>query len=82
MTCPEGCVSGGGQPKLLLEEHRQLAYKERKAATYKHDCKLEIRKSHENPDIIKLYAEFLGEPLGHKSHHLLHTEYVSRKEQK
>ena len=79
MTCPEGCVSGGGQPKLLLEEHRQLAYKNRKAATYMHDANLEIRKSHENPDIIKLYDEFLGEPLGHESHHLLHTKYVSRK---
>jgi len=80
MTCPEGCVSGGGQPKLLLEECRPTAYKARKAATYEHDCKLELRKSHENPDIVKLYDEFLGEPLGHQSHHLLHTKYVSRKE--
>lgn len=80
MTCPEGCVSGGGQPKLLLEEYREVAYKQRKAATYNHDSKLEIRKSHENPDIIKLYDEFLGEPLGHQSHHLLHTKYTSRKE--
>ena len=79
MTCPEGCVSGGGQPKLLLEECRPIAYKARKAATYDHDSKLELRKSHENPDIIKLYDEFLGEPLGHQSHHLLHTKYVSRK---
>lgn len=80
MTCPEGCISGGGQPKLLLEEHREIAYKQRKAATYNHDSKLEIRKSHENPDIIKLYDEFLSEPLGHQSHHLLHTKYTSRKE--
>lgn len=82
MTCPEGCVSGGGQPKLLLPEDRPIAYKQRKDATYKHDSNLEIRKSHENPDIKKLYDEFLGEPLGHQSHHLLHTEYVSRKEPK
>ena len=80
MTCPEGCVSGGGQPKLLLEECRPIAYKARKAATYDHDSKLELRKSHENPDIIKLYDKFLGEPLGHQSHHLLHTKYISRKE--
>lgn len=80
MTCPEGCISGGGQPKLLLEEYREVAYKQRKAATYNHDSKLEIRKSHENPDIIKLYDEFLGEPLGRQSHHLLHTKYTSRKE--
>lgn len=80
MTCPEGCVSGGGQPKLLLEECRPIAYEARKAATYDHDSKLNLRKSHENPDIIKLYNEFLEEPLGHQSHHLLHTKYISRKE--
>ncbi len=82
MTCPEGCVSGGGQPKLLLEEYRKIAYKNRKKSIYNHDSKLELRKSHENPAIKKVYEEFLGEPLGHKSHNLLHTKYVSRKEQK
>jgi ferredoxin hydrogenase len=82
MTCPQGCISGGGQPKLLLEEYRELAYKQRKASVYNHDSKLEVRKSHENIAIKKLYDEFLGEPLGHKSHHLLHTEYASRKELK
>lgn len=82
MTCPEGCVSGGGQPKLLIEEWREIAYKNRKDSTYLHDSNMKIRKSHENPDIKKIYDEFLGEPLGHKSHHLLHTKYVSRKEQK
>lgn len=79
MTCPEGCISGGGQPKLLLPEYREEAYRSRKASIYKHDSNLEIRKSHENPDIKKLYEEFLGEPLGHQSHHLLHTKYFSRK---
>lgn len=80
MACPEGCVSGGGQPKLLLEEDRKAAYQARKASIYRHDAKLEVRKSHKNPDIIKLYDDFLGEPLGHQSHHLLHTEYRSRKD--
>lgn len=80
MTCPEGCVSGGGQPKLLIEEHRDIAYKKRKESIYNHDSNSKIRKSHENPAIKKLYDEFLEEPLGHKSHHLLHTNYVSRKE--
>ena len=80
MTCPEGCVSGGGQPKLLIEEHRDIAYKKRKESIYDHDSNLKIRKSHESPAIKKLYDEFLKEPLGHKSHHLLHTNYVSRKE--
>lgn len=82
MTCPKGCISGGGQPKLLLDEHRQIAYKSRKKSIYKHDSNMKIRKSHENPAIIKIYDEYLGEPLGHKSHHLLHTKYGMRKEQK
>lgn len=80
MTCPQGCVSGGGQPKILLEEYRELAYKNRKESTYKHDANCENRKSHENPDIKKIYDDFLGEPLGHESHHLLHTKYTNRKE--
>lgn len=80
MACPEGCISGGGQPKVLLEEYRGIAYKNRKDAIYKHDSELKLRKSHENPDIKKLYDEFLGEPLGKQSHHLLHTKYKSRKE--
>ena len=80
MTCPEGCVSGGGQPKILLEEYREVAYKNRKESTYKHDANCENRKSHENPDIKKIYDDFLGEPLGHESHHLLHTKYTNRKE--
>ncbi|RDY24458.1 4Fe-4S dicluster domain-containing protein [Romboutsia maritimum] len=80
MTCPVGCVSGGGQPKLLLEEYKKTAYENRIKATYAHDSNLEIRKSHENPDIQKIYDEFLGEPLGEKSHHLLHTKYAITKE--
>lgn len=79
MTCPEGCISGGGQPKLILQEDRKIAYESRKAGIYKHDSELEIRKSHENPFIKKLYEDFLGEPMGHKSHHLLHTKYIDRK---
>ena len=80
MTCPVGCVSGGGQPKVLLEEYKELAYKNRTKSTYTHDSKLEVRKSHNNPDIKKIYEEFLGEPLGEKSHHLLHTKYCVGKE--
>lgn len=78
MACPEGCVSGGGQPKLLLETQRKMAYQARKSALYRHDSHQKVRKSHENPDIIKLYKDFLGEPLGHTSHHLLHTKFVDR----
>ncbi|WP_346355446.1 [FeFe] hydrogenase, group A [Azotosporobacter soli] len=79
MTCPVGCVSGGGQPKVLLPEDRVLAYANRTAATYGHDAQLKTRKSHENPAIQQLYKEFLGEPLGHTSHHLLHTTYTDRR---
>ena len=80
MTCPVGCVSGGGQPKLLLEEYRDIAYKNRIKSTYKHDKNLPLRKSHENPEIEKIYKDFLIEPLGSVSHHLLHTEYCVGKE--
>ncbi len=80
MTCPQGCISGGGQPKLLLDESKEAAYNDRKKGLYDHDSNLTMRKSHENPSIKKIYDEFLGEPLGHKSHELLHTKYKSRKE--
>jgi len=49
------------------------------AGIYKADVDLPIRKSHENPAIKKIYDEFLKEPLGEKSHHLLHTHYKNRK---
>lgn len=79
MTCPEGCISGGGQPKLILEENKTEAYENRKAGLYTHDANLEVRKSHENEGIKALYKDFLEKPLGHKSHELLHTKYKSRK---
>ena len=75
MCCPEGCISGGGQPKVILPAQRPVAVAKRKAALYSHDQHCSVRKAHENPGIIKLYDEFLGEPLGHTSHHLLHTEH-------
>lgn len=80
MTCPAGCVSGGGQAKVLLPQDRPAAYAARTASTYQHDENLPLRKSHENPEVQRLYTEFLGEPLGHESHRLLHTEYASRKQ--
>ena len=75
MTCPEGCVSGGGQPKLLMDTDREEAYAARRAATFAHDAELPYRKSHENPAIKKIYDEFLEKPNSHVAHHLLHTEY-------
>jgi iron-only hydrogenase group A len=77
MACPGGCVSGGGQPVPASNEKRRL----RAAALYKEDKDLPYRKSHENPMIKKIYEEFLGEPLGHKSHELLHTKYTPRDKQ-
>lgn len=79
MTCPVGCVSGGGQPKVLVPGDKPTAYSNRTDSTYFHDENLDLRKSHDNPEIQKLYAEFLGEPLGHESHHLLHTKYTARR---
>lgn len=79
MTCPAGCISGGGQPKILLPEEQGNGIASRKASMYKHDKELTLRKSHENPEIKKIYKNFLGQPLGHESHHLLHTTYQARR---
>lgn len=75
MTCPLGCISGGGQPKLLMDSDKETAYEARIQSTYEHDRALPYRKSHENPGIKKLYKDFLKEPNGKVPHHLLHTEY-------
>uniref|UniRef100_UPI000AF9EB6D [Fe-Fe] hydrogenase large subunit C-terminal domain-containing protein n=2 Tax=Treponema endosymbiont of Eucomonympha sp. TaxID=1580831 RepID=UPI000AF9EB6D len=75
MTCPEGCVSGGGQPKLLRDSDVPEAYAKRRTATFDHDKALPKRKSHESAAIQKIYAEFLDKPNGHKAHELLHTTY-------
>lgn len=74
MACPGGCIGGGGQPIPTNEEIR----KKRAEAIYAEDMSMEIRKSHENPEIIKIYKEFLKEPLGEVSHKLLHTTYKKR----
>ncbi len=79
MGCPGGCVTGGGQPIVDARTRYFIDPKAaRAAATYDEDEAKTIRKSHENPAIKKIYAEFLGEPCGHKSHELLHTHYVDR----
>ncbi|MFA6133316.1 MAG: NADH-dependent [FeFe] hydrogenase, group A6 [Phycisphaerae bacterium] len=74
MTCPGGCIGGGGQPRMTTNEVR----KARIAAIYSEDEGKKLRKSHENPAVQQLYKEFLGVPLGEKSHHLLHTHYQPR----
>ena len=75
MSCPGGCIGGGGQPY----HHGDVEIlKKRQKALYSEDKNKVLRKSHENPHIKKLYEEFLGEPLSEKAHHLLHTKYFDR----
>lgn len=75
MACPGGCISGGGQP---YHHGNTEIIKKRFDALYREDAGKPIRKSHENPAILKLYREYLGEPCGEKSHHLLHTHYFDK----
>ena len=75
MACPGGCIGGAGQP---YHHGNSKIIKKRFDAIYEEDRNKPIRKSHENPSIIKLYQEYLGEPCGHKSHELLHTHYFDK----
>ena len=72
MACPGGCIGGGGQPVPVNAEIR----KARREALFSCDQACEIRKSHENPEIIEIYKTWLGKPLSEKAHHLLHTHYT------
>jgi NADH-quinone oxidoreductase subunit G len=74
MACPGGCVGGGGQPITKSNVKRA----QRIEAIYQEDEASELRKSHVNPEVKVLYDEYLHEPLGHKSHELLHTHYQPR----
>lgn len=75
MACPGGCVGGGGQPY----HHGDFEIiKRRQEAIYDEDRKMERRKSHENPEIIALYEEYLGKPYGKMAHDLLHTGYTPK----
>ncbi len=75
MACPGGCVGGGGQP---IHEGEELAF-ERGKNLYYLDMNADIRYSHENPDVQKLYEEYFEKPNSHKSHMLLHTEHMKNK---
>jgi NADH-quinone oxidoreductase subunit G len=74
MACPGGCVGGGGQPYMVTDEIR----KQRAKGLYDEDAAMTIRCSHENFYVQQLYSEFLGKPLSHKAHELLHTTYTAR----
>ena len=83
MACPGGCIMGGGQP--IVNSKKRLEYDVRKlraSALYKIDKESKIRKSHENPILLKIYKEYLGDVGGHKAHELLHTHYVAREKYK
>lgn len=78
MGCPGGCINGGGQPIILDKSKTEEVNRLRAASIYALDRKAVKRKSHENPEVKKIYEEYLEKPGSHKSHHLLHTHYVAR----
>jgi len=79
MGCRGGCVNGGGQPQFTAKDWNNKDIKAlRGKVLYDIDEAKEVRKSHENPSIIRLYNEYMGEPGGEKAHKILHTSYVER----
>eukprot|EP01086_Lenisia_limosa_P015424 TRINITY_DN4927_c0_g1_i1.p1 TRINITY_DN4927_c0_g1~~TRINITY_DN4927_c0_g1_i1.p1 ORF type:complete len:205 (-),score=84.76 TRINITY_DN4927_c0_g1_i1:83-637(-) len=74
MSCPGGCVNGGGEPKTQDPDY----LKKRIDAIYKVDETSELRRSHDNPSVLQLYKDYLGEINGHTAHELLHTHYSPR----
>jgi NADH-quinone oxidoreductase subunit G len=74
MACRGGCIGGGGQPTLATDEIRKM----RMEGLYKDDREKAIRCSHQNPQIAKIYEDFLGSPCSEKAHHLLHTHYTAK----
>ena len=79
MACPGGCISGGGMPRTSVPP-QDWVRKARMKSMYDKDASYTLRNCHDNPEIKQLYEEFLGEPLGHVSHELLHTHFHSRAE--
>ena len=79
MSCPGGCVNGGGQPFVDAFTRSDIDYKGMRAkGLYADDAGMEARKSHENASVKALYDNFFGEVGGHKAHELLHTHYEPR----
>lgn len=77
MTCPKGCISGGGQPKHIGEDMNEIQ-KKRVDSIYQKDASMKLRCSHDNPAIHQVYEEFYGLPLSELSKKLLHTTYHVR----
>jgi ferredoxin hydrogenase gamma subunit len=80
MACPGGCVDGGGTCRVKGDYHPKA--RERQQGLYAIDKAMPRRQSHLNPQVTKLYEEFLGEPNSHKAHELLHTHYSDRSAKK
>ncbi len=79
MACPGGCVNGGGQPVQSAATKAAVNLKEKRASIlYNADQQMELRKSHDNLAVKKLYDDYLGEPGSHKAHEILHTHYIKR----
>ena len=74
MACPGGCIGGGGQPYGVDDDRRR----KRAAGLYQDDRDQPLRCAHENPEVIRLYRDFLGKPDSPKAHALLHTRYTAR----
>ncbi|MGN0361782.1 MAG: [FeFe] hydrogenase, group A [Bilifractor sp.] len=77
MTCPGGCIGGGGQPKAITDERKNMV-EARIGSLYKRDAEMQVRKSHENPELKQLYKEFYGKPLSPLAEQMLHTSYSDR----
>ena len=77
MTCPGGCIGGGGQPRDILADADETR-KARMASLYRRDASMQRRLSHENQEILQLYREFYGEPLSELAEKMLHTAYLDR----
>ena len=77
MTCPGGCIGGGGQPKGTLIKGDELR-KSRISGLYKRDDTMQLRTSHENKEIVALYSEFYGKPLSQLAEKMLHTSYYDK----
>jgi len=77
MTCPGGCIGGGGQPKDLMKDADEVR-KARIDSLYKKDAEMTLRKSHENPSIKRIYEEFYGKPLSEIAEKMLHTMYEDK----
>ena len=79
MTCPGGCVMGGGQPiKATFVKHKNEVAQKRASVLYKADKAMYNRRSHKNGSVLDAYANYLGEPCGKEAHRLLHTSYSAK----